>query len=53
MSVAERQRTKDSRCGRAPPIDLFTGEDVSIRLDDWLPGLNLAARWNGWTQEES
>ena len=23
-----------------------------MRLDDWLPGLNLASRWNGWTPEE-
>ena len=50
--VIEKQRAKDSRRGRAPSIDLFTGEDSSIRLDDWLPGLNLASRWNGWTPEE-
>ena len=52
MSISERQQSKDSRRGRAPPIDLFTGEDPSVRLDDWLPGLNLASRWNDWTPEE-
>ena len=52
VSVLEKQRHKDSRHGRAPPIDLFNGEDPSVRLDDWLPGLNLASRWNGWTPEE-
>ena len=52
VSVLEKQRHKDSTRGRAPPIDLFNGEDPSVRLDDWLPGLNLASRWNGWTPEE-
>ena len=52
VSISERQRSKDSRRGRAPPIDIFTGEDPSVRLDDWLPGLNLASRWNDWTPEE-
>ena len=52
VSVLEKQRHKDSRRGRAPPIDLFNGEDPSVRLDDWLPGLNLASQWNGWTPEE-
>ena len=45
--ITEKQRVKDSRRRCATPIDLFTGEDSSMRLDDWLPGLNLASRWNG------
>ena len=52
VSVVERRQTKDSRRGRAPPIDLFTGEDTAVRLDDWLPGLHLALRWNNWTSDE-
>ena len=33
-------------------VDIFTGEDPSVRLDDWLPGLNRASRWNAWGPEE-
>ena len=41
------------RCqGRAPPIELFTGEDPSILLNDWLPCLERAATWNEWTVED-
>ena len=38
--------------GKAPPIDEFTGEDRRITFDDWLPILERAAIWNGWTQDE-
>jgi len=48
-TVTEKPKVKDSRRGRAPPVDLFTGEDPLVQLDDWLPGLNLASRWNSWT----
>ena len=51
-TVTERPRVKDSRHGCAPPVDSFTGEDPSVQLDHWLPGLNLASRWNSWTPEE-
>lgn len=40
------------RRGKAPPIDPFTGENPEIRLDDWLPSLQRASRWNQWTEEE-
>ena len=50
-SVAEPQ-IRENRCGRAPPVDKFTGKDPLVRLDDWLPGLNRASRWNGWSPEE-
>ena len=40
------------RRGKAPPIDEFTGEDRRITFDDWLPILERAATWNGWTQDE-
>ena len=39
------------RRGRAPPVDTFTGEDAESRLDDWLPTLQRAADWNGWTPD--
>ena len=41
------------RCGKAPPIDPFTAEDIGITFDDWLPILERAAIWNEWTPEES
>ena len=40
------------RQGKAPPIEFFSGEDFSILLDDWLPSLERAATWNGWTPED-
>ena len=34
-------------------MDNFTGEDSTIRWEDWLPTLERAATWNGWSDEES
>uniref|UniRef100_A0A1X7SUF3 CCHC-type domain-containing protein n=1 Tax=Amphimedon queenslandica TaxID=400682 RepID=A0A1X7SUF3_AMPQE len=41
------------RKGKSPPIEMFSGEDQEITLDDWLPSLRRAADWNGWTEEET
>ena len=38
--------------GRAPPVEMFSGEDSENTLDDWLPALVRAADWNGWTKPE-
>ena len=38
--------------GKAPLVDVFTGHNPEILLDDWLPVLQRAATWNGWTQQE-
>ena len=40
-------------CGKAAPIDEFTTEDKTITFDDWLPILERAATWNGWSKEKS
>ncbi len=40
------------RRGKAPPVDPFTGENPEIRLEEWLPSLQRASTWNGWTEEE-
>ena len=40
------------RRGKAPPIDEFTAQDNRVTLDDWLPILERAATWNGWSPEE-
>ena len=37
---------------QSPPIDSFNGEDSEIRFDDWIPTLERAATWNGWTEDE-
>ena len=34
-------------------MDNFTGEDSAVRWEDWLPTLERAATWNGWSDEES
>ena len=40
------------RRGKAPPVDQFTGENVEVQLEDWLPALERAAAWNGWSQSD-
>ena len=40
------------RRGKAPPVDMFTGEDAEVRFEDWLPSLQRAANWNGWSADE-
>jgi len=37
--------------GKAPPIDELIAEDRHITFDDWLPILEHAATWNGWSKE--
>ena len=38
--------------GKAPPVNPFTAEDPEIRFDDWLPTLESAAVWNGWSEDK-
>ena len=38
-----------TRWGKAPPVDPFRGE---VTFEDWLPALQCAAAWNGWSNEE-
>ena len=33
-------------------MEPFSVEDKEITFDDWLPGLERAALWNGWTNAE-
>ena len=42
----------DSRRGKAPLVDPFSGDDGVTRFDDWLPSLERASSWNAWTDEE-
>lgn len=41
-----------ARNGKAPSVELFTGEDREMCLDDWLPSLHRASQWNRWSGEE-
>ena len=41
------------RRGKAPLVDPFTADDPEITFDDWLPTLERAAVWNGWSEEET
>ena len=38
--------------GKAPPVSEFSGEDSECLLEDWLPSLEQASQWNGWSEEE-
>ena len=40
------------RQGKAPPIEFFSREDPSVLLDAWLPSLERASTWNGWSVED-
>ena len=38
--------------GKAPPVEIFSGEDAESRFDDWLPTLQRTPDWNGWNMED-
>ena len=40
------------RRGKAPPVSVFSGEDLEHQLDNWLLSLERASVWNAWTAEE-
>ena len=44
---------QQSRRGKTLPIDCFTGCNLEITFDDWLPSLERVAKWNGWTNEDT
>ena len=46
-------RTTAVRRGKAPPVDSFSGDTDEITFDDWLPALQRAAEWNGWSEAET
>ena len=47
-----RPREPRLRRGKAPPVDPFMGEDLEVRLDEWLPSLERTCVWNEWSEEE-
>ena len=38
--------------GKAPPVNEFSGEDPECLLEDWLPSLERARKWNAWSEED-
>ena len=51
--VAQAVNMPPIQCrGKTLPVDPFT-EDPEMRIDDWLPTLERAAVWNGWSEEET
>ena len=40
------------RKGKAPPVDLFTGEGSDVLWEDWFPTLERTTTWNNWTENE-
>ena len=45
-------QTLPNQCGKTPPVESFTGEELSIHWDNWLPTLERAATWNNWSEQE-
>lgn len=45
-------RTQSTWTGKALPIDMFTGENIDVTWEDWLPLFEQAAHWNAWTEVE-
>ena len=39
-----------ARRGKAPPVNEFSGEDPDCPLEDWLPSLERASKWNAWSR---
>ena len=48
----ETTGSSHGRKGKAPPVDAFTGESPDVLWEDWIPTLERAAIWNGWSDEE-
>ena len=47
-----RRPSSSHRRGKASPVDSFSAESLDEQWDDWLPTLERAAEWNGWTDSE-
>jgi hypothetical protein len=45
-------RATRARRGKAPPVQSFSGENIEVQLDDWLPALKRASLWNDWSEED-
>ena len=50
--TTRRDQLHRVRQEKAPPVEIFAGEDAESRFDNWLPTLQRIADWNGWTMED-
>ena len=50
--LSEAGAVFQGRQDKAPPVDPFKGSDPELRFEDWLPTLERAATWNGWSEDE-
>ena len=41
-----------ARRGKVPPVEPFTGERSDQLWEEWLPMLERAAFWYGWSEQE-
>ena len=46
------QTPHSMRRGKTPPVNEFSGDEPECLLEDWLPSLERASLWNGWSEEE-
>ena len=51
-SIRSFEPSATPRRGKAPPVDPFNGEESGLRFEEWLPALQRAALWNGWSEAD-
>ena len=51
-SLVVPRSVSTARRGKAPPIDPYSADSTETEFDDWLPTLERAATWNGWSGDE-
>ena len=49
--VSKPSTVSHGRQDKAPPVDSYTGSDLELRYNEWLPTLELATQWNSWRKE--
>ena len=52
LTGTQTSQSQGYRRGTAPPVDPFSGDRPDLSFEDWLPSLERAATWNGWTDDE-
>ena len=52
LTGTQTSQSQGYRRGTAPPVDPFSGDRPDLSFEDWLPSLERAATWNGWTNDE-
>ena len=50
--MLQQVRPLQPMSGKAPRVELNTGENPDIPWEEWLPMFERAASWNGWTEQD-